>query len=189
MNKNVLRTSIILVIILLVFQYILKIFFPQEFVFAISNSRIIAFGKYVDNHLWISIPLDIIFAFITYYLYLCAITYRLRPTKLQLLSIIACATSVQLVYWFLKDFILAINVCSFIVLACIFKANIKTFGIVFCIHMLSQSLSLSIRNLQILINVNYASFLLLAIDCYFWLLLFYLYFNYENFKREVSKDG
>ena len=52
MNKKVLKTMIALVIVFLLACYILKIFFPEQFVMSIENEKLIAIGNYIDNNAW-----------------------------------------------------------------------------------------------------------------------------------------
>lgn len=66
MNKKVLKVMIVLVVIFLLALYVLKIFFPQEFVMVVENDKLVSIGYYVDNHLWLHIILGIITSFITY---------------------------------------------------------------------------------------------------------------------------
>ena len=72
-----------------------------------------------------------------------------------------------------------------ILIPIISNARLQDVGIVFTIHGLSQLLSMSIRGLgDLLSSVNYATILLMTIECYFWLLLFYLYFNVKGAKQK-----
>ena len=50
MNKKVLRTMITLVVVFLVALYVLKIFFPEQFVMAIQNEQFIAVGNFIDTN-------------------------------------------------------------------------------------------------------------------------------------------
>ena len=74
-----------------------------------------------------------------------------------------------------------LSVISMILIPLYFKSKYSDVAIVFSIHYLSQSLSISIRSLpSLLTNVNFITMFLMTIECYFWLLLFYLYFNLKK---------
>lgn len=51
MNKKVFVSMLVLSMSFLMGLYILKIFFPQEFVMSIENDRLMLIGNYIDNHL------------------------------------------------------------------------------------------------------------------------------------------
>lgn len=183
MNKRVLQTSIILVVGMLAFQYILKIFFPQELVMVITNPRIIQFGNWVDKN---SIALEL-FAFttslITYYLFLCAACKKWKLNKRETLITVSVVAAIQIIVYFEPDFIMILSIMGMLGLACYLKANFKTTIIVFSIHTISQALSIKIRGLMFLLpDVNYATIFCLGLECWLWLLLLYFTNNYKKEK-------
>lgn len=50
MNKKVFVSMLVLTIVFLAVMYVLKIFFPQEFMMSIQNERLVAVGSFIDNH-------------------------------------------------------------------------------------------------------------------------------------------
>lgn len=173
-----------LVVSFLIGMYILKIFFPQEFVMYIQNDKLIAIGNYIDSHTWSYYALGIVTSFITYALYLCATTRRLWLTFKQTLAIIVTIGLSIGLSFVDAELVTYVNIFSFIILPCIFKADLKTVTCVYSIHGLAQILSLKIRNLPMYVqyyNVLFAT--LLTLEMYLWLLLFYIIFNYK--KKEV----
>lgn len=188
MNKKVLKTMIALVVIFLCALYVLKIFFPEEFVMVIENEQLIKIGEYVDNNLWLHIILACITSFITYWLYLCAVTHKWYLNWKEILMVLSVIAITQTLYSFDETIDLAsgISIISMLILPIFSKANLKDVAIVFSIHYMAQLLSTLIRGLPLLLtNVNYATIFLMTIECYFWLLLFYLYFNVKR----RDKDG
>ena len=188
MNKKVLKTMIALVVIFLCALYVLKIFFPEEFVMVIENEQLIKIGEYVDNNLWLHIILACITSFITYWLYLCAVTHKWYLNWKEILMVLGVIAITQTLYSFDETVDLAsgISIISMLLLPIFSKANLKDVAIVFSIHYMAQLLSTLIRSLPLLLtNVNYATIFLMTIECYFWLLLFYLYFNVKR----RDKDG
>lgn len=189
MNKRVLQTAIILIVCMLVFQYILKIFFPQEFVLVISNPNIIKFGEYVDNHLWASILTGIITSFITYWFYLCATIRKWKLNLKEVFIVLIIIISSIFIDRFLTDFSLMFGILSMLILPLVFKANkLKDVVIPFSIHFIVQYLSLNIRSIGILIpSSNFAMLLILTLDMYFVLILLYLLFNFHNIKKSKGE--
>lgn len=178
---------IALVIIFLVACYILKIFFPEQFILSIENDTIIAIGQYVDSNKWLYYLFGIFTSFLTYWLYLCAVCRRWYLKWYECLIVLA-VIGVSIGCTFIDaNLYTAISYTSFIFLPLLFKANLKEVGIVYTVHIISQFLTLSIRNLSSYMNnPNSVSMLLLTIDCYLWLLLFYIYYNYKEDNKWVG---
>ena len=185
MNKKVLKTMIALVIVFLLACYILKIFFPEQFVMSIENETIIAIGNFIDSHVWANYIFGIITSFITYWLYLCAVC-RKWYLKWYEIIIVFLVIGGSIGLSLLDTNIYSVySVITFIVLPLIFKSDLKSVAIVFSIHSLSQIMSLTIRNLPMYItSLNNLVILILSLDMYFWLLLFYISFNYIREDKE-----
>lgn len=181
MNKKVLRTMIALVMIFLLGLYVLKIFFPEQFVFVINNQNLIAVGDFIGERWWLQEICDIFASFITYWLYLGA---TLRKWRLGWKEIIAVLITIAITHGlYFVDVTLAsgLSIVAMLIVPAIFKAKLSDVAIVFSIHYMSQLLSTLIRGLPLLlVNINYITILFLTGECYFWLLLFYLYFNYRG---------
>lgn len=181
MNKKVFKTMIVLVIVFLISLYILKIFFPEQFVMSIENEKLIAIGNYIDNNLWAYYLFGIFTSFITYWLYLCAVC-RIWYLNWWQCLIVLVTIGISIGFNFIDvNLCSALNYASFILLPFIFKAELKTVAIVFTTHIFAQFLTLSIRNLPMYIaTLNSLNIFLLSIDLYLWLFLFYIYFNYKK---------
>lgn len=185
MNKKVFISMLVLSISFLIGLYVLKIFFPQEFVMSIENDRLVQIGTYIDNHLWLYYICCGITAFITYWLYCCACSSRFYLKWYECLYIVSTIIAIRLISFYDESLSTVISVVSFVFLPALTKGNIKQCALVYAVHGIAQALSLSIRNLPLyLTNINFITGLLMTIECYFWLLLFYILFNY---KRKESK--
>lgn len=184
MKRSIFITMLILSICLLIGMYVAKIFFPEEFVFLIENERIFAIGEYIDNHAWAYYLLGICTSFLTYWLYLCAVCKK-RYLTLKECALVLATIGISIGASFIgENFSTYISIYSMIVLPFIMKARLREVAIVYPIHGLAQILSLEIRQLPMYIQYNNSlCFLLLTFECYFWLLLFYIIFNYK--KSEV----
>lgn len=181
MNKKVLKTMIALVVIFLISCYILKIFFPEQFVLSVENKTIIEIGNYIDSNEWAYYLFGIFTSFLTYWLYLCAVCRKWYLNWWQCLIVLGViGASIGLNFVDINLYT-ALSYSSFIVLPAIFKADLKNVAIVFTIHLLSQALSLSIRDIPTyMLNINSLTLFFMAIETYLWLALFYFYFNFKE---------
>lgn len=181
MNKKVFKTMIALVVIFLIALYVLKIFFPEQFVMSIENETIITIGNYIDSNAWAYYLFGIATSFLTYWLYLCAVCKRWYLNWWQCLIVLA-VIGASIGFNFIDvNLCSALNYSSFIFLPFIFKAELKPVAIVFTTHIFAQFLTLSIRNLPIYMNaVNSLIVNIVGFETYLWLFLFYIYYNYKR---------
>ena len=181
MNKKVLKTMIALVIVFLLACYILKIFFPEQFVLSVENETIIAIGNYIDSNEWAYYLFGIFTSILTYWLYLCAVCRKWYLNWWQCLIVLGViGISIGLSFIDITIYS-AFSYTSFVFIPFVFKANIKEVAITYTVHTFAQHISLSIRNLPLLIaTINSLNIFLLSMDMYLWLFLFYLYFNYKR---------
>ena len=181
MNRKVFVSMLALCVSFLAGCYFLKIFFPQEFVMAISNEKIIAIGNFVDSHKWAYYIFGSIFPFITYWCYLCATCRKPYLKWKEALIVIGSILFSYAINEFDANMALQFSYCIMIILPCVLGAKLKEVSIVFSIHILSQYLSLQIRGLPLLLtSVNFATVLLMGLESYIWLALFYIIFNYKK---------
>lgn len=186
MNKKVLKTMVVLVGVFIFTCYILKIFFPEQFVMAIENETLISIGNYIDTHAWAEYSFGILTSFITYWLYLCAVCHRWYLKWWHCLIVLGViGASIGLTFVDINVYT-AFSVISFIVLPAIIGSDLKSVAICFSIHSLSQCLTLTIRNLPIyMTHINSLILNVVGIESFLWLVLFLFLFNYKNEKQEV----
>lgn len=188
MNKRVFVSMIVLVVAFLFGMYILKFFFPEQFLFAIENETIIEIGNYIDSHAWAYYIVGIATSFLTYWLYLCAVCGK-RKLSIKEMAVVLAVIGISIGISFLDEAAVSIvSYISLIALPVLFGCrNIKALAIVFGVHILAQYLSLQIRDLPLFMEqTNTFIFLLMTAECYFWLILFYIIYNY---KSEVKTNG
>ena len=184
MNKKVFITMLCLSVSFLALCYFLKFFFPQEFVMAVENERIIQIANFIDSNKIVYYIYGLIPPFITYFLYCCACSHRLYLKWYEYLIILATIIVVRVTSFFDANISTAISITSFVFLPFICKGDLKTCAIVYTVHCINQSLTLTIRNMTI--YMQYMSSLtatILSIDMYIWLILFYILFNYKTKKE------
>lgn len=172
---------IVLVITFLLGLYVLKFFMPEQFVMAIENERLVMVGNFIDNNWWLYEILAIITSFLTYWIYLGAVLHKFVLNWKNIIAVLITIAIVHILYEFDKALSSGITIISMLILPLIFKASLREVTIVFSVHYLAQLLSTLIRGLPLfLTNVNYVTVLLMTCECYFWLLLFYFYYNYKK---------
>lgn len=181
MNKKVLRTMLALCVVFIGALYVLKIFFPRQFIINIELKPLITIGNYIDTHTWAEYSFGILTSFITYWLYLCAVCRRWYLNLIQsLIVLLTIGISIGSTFIDLNVYT-AISCSSFVLLPMLFKANLKEVGVVYTTHLFSQGCSLTIRNLPIyMTSINTLLITIAGIENYLWLVLFYLYYNYKE---------
>lgn len=196
MNKRVFISMLVLTITFLVGLYVLKIFFPNEFVMVIENERLIAIGEFIDNHIAIDFILGVILGIIFDYLYFGAVCRKLKLNFKLILIIIVYNIIYNSLYTFLPANIISEYSSIFVIASTIYMILLPTLftkellplSITYTINSISQLLSLSIRNLNILLTTsNFMTMFLMTIETYLWLVLCLIIFNYKE--KENKENG
>lgn len=183
MNKKVIKTMIGLVVIFLLAFYVLKIFFPQEFVMVIENPQLVKIGNFIDSNIIYTRICSGITTFISYWLFICAVTRKWKLNWKELIASIIFVIVTRLLFFYDANLATGISVIGMIFIPAMFnkKLLLTPLAITYSIHTLSQLLSLKIRNLPIyLTKINSIIAIALSFECYLWLVLLYLYFNYKK---------
>lgn len=191
MNKKVLKTMIILVAVFLVALYVVKIFFPEQFVMAVSNQNIINIGEFIDNHIALYFIVGIVLGCVFDYLYFSAVC-RTFKLKLPLLIIILAYNIIyNSLYTFLPVdikvkysamFVVA-SICYMLAIPILFTKELKPLAVTYSINYIAQTLSLEIRSLGVLLTTaNFLTMFLMTTETYLWLVLCAFLFNK---KKEV----
>lgn len=184
-NKKLYISMLVLVGVFLVLMYALKFYFPQEFVFAVENENIVLIGEFIDSREWLYTICCVITSSITYYLYICASSHRLKLKLYEILIIIATSLCIRLVGKYIDaDLRTILSMCSFFILPAIMGADLKTLSIVYTVHSIAQYFTLKIRNLPLFFgNVpTFVSMIFMTFECYLWLVLMFIIFNYKKEK-------
>lgn len=164
--------------------YILKIFFPNFVIEVAHIESITRIGHYIDNHKWAWYLASALLSFVTYYSVACACC---KTKSLNLIEMVYVAATVIIMYTikeFLPGLYVGANACSMIALPFLLKADFKATTVVFVSTTLLQSITLTVRNIAMMvIDANYATMIILTIDYYILLGLLYFYYNYETEKE------
>jgi hypothetical protein len=149
----------------------------------ISNEKFLSVGEYIDNHKWLDFICGCITSFITYWLYSCSVCKKKNLLWWQNI-LIALAYPISEIFMTMGVGITTyFSILFMIAVPAIFGADMKTTAFVFIFHFICQYLSLEIRNLSaIILSFDFATLLVMTLECYLWLVLFYLYFNFKEKK-------
>ena len=196
MNRKVFISMLVLTITFLVGLYVLKIFFPNEFVMVIEIEQLIKIGGFIDNHIVINFILGIVLGVLFDYLYFGAVCRKIKLNLKLILIIIIYNITYNILYTFLPTEILVknsslfivVSTCYMILLPIFFTKELIPLAITYCINYISQTLSLYIRDLSLLLtSSNFITMFLMTIETYLWLVLCLIIFNYN--KKESVENG
>jgi hypothetical protein len=185
MNKKVFVSMLTLCVVFLAGLYVAKIFFPQEFVGAVSIEAIIKIGDLIDGSIIAYYIFHILVSVLTYTLYLCAIMHKKILNWREMLIVLAVIGGNIGISFYDTTFSTYYGIIAMVLLPRLLKGDMQYMPIVFVVHSVSQLLSLKIRDLPMyLVQSNSIMFLCLTIDMYLWLALFYIIGNYKNKQKE-----
>lgn len=187
--NNLWTMGLILIIAILLVFNIAKWVFPEFVIEVAQTPQIVKFGQYVDTHKWAWYLFSIFNSFILSWFYCCAC---LRKKYLNIKDIVVTLIFIGLTYVFLEylpqqyvGLSLTIQILHPMVLAIINKNQdykvLYSTGICFAVNNICQLFSLTIRGLDKLITIpNTATFTILTIDLYIWMVLLFFTFNYKK---------
>lgn len=188
MNKKVYKSMIVLILAFLVACYVAKIFFPEQFVMSVESEALVTAGNFIDTHRWLYYIVQVGLGVLFDYLYFGAVCQR---TKLHwsLWCVVGCYNlALGAVLAFASvDFLInatyiitAISSCYMILVPLFYTNELEPLAITYCVNFVAQTLSLNIRGISYLMtNANTLTTLLMSFECYFWLLLLFLIFNFK----------
>jgi hypothetical protein len=192
---NMWTMGLILFGAILAVLYLAKLIFPQWVIGVAEIDSIVKFGEYVDSHWWAYYLFYGLSSYVIGYFYLCACCRIKFLSNRENIILTAEIVLYYIIERFLPNFTFSANILLMLIMPtiCIFlnKYNdikyLYSTVTVFVIHSLAQILSLSIRDIQSMINTsNGATFTILLIDVNIWLVLLY---NYYNFKENKNGKG
>lgn len=206
MNKQVLRTMIILCWVFLALYAILKLV-PQladKFVIVVNNEKIVKAGQFIDEREWLGNIIYFLTTLLTYQFYLCACCHKWFLSIKQYLVSLAIIVPTFIANVFIPQVALILNFVVMVVLPYLLKADFRTFVIIFTTHTIGQLVIGYIRSENLMcVDVNFLSQAIMLMDMYVWLLLYYLYANlykgekfmgkaspplYKKYSREINEE-
>lgn len=195
MNKKVFISMLVLTVSFLVSLYVLKIFYPQDFVMSVSNEKLVMVGNFIDSHRVLSFVIGILMGCIFDYLYFGAVCRKIK-LDFKLITIIVVYNIVyNSLYTFLPTEILiehsslfiVASTCYMIMTPMFFTKELLPLSITYCINYISQTLSLYIRDLALLLtSTNFITMFLMTAETYLWLVLCLIIFNYKKRRNDYG---
>ena len=187
--KRVLFAAIILVIAVLLLLYAVKAAIPGFVLEVAQSEKVVLVGNYIDNHLWANLIASSIISFAVAYLYFGAVLERFKLNWKQLVAIAVMIVIGTIFQYFVPNMSLAYNIVSMVAVPAIFKPKVFPLVFTFCIHIAAQYLAVEIRGIGANIaDRNFATFLVILIDHFVWLILLFLLFNYKGGKKDGKSD-
>lgn len=189
--KNLWTMGLVIFGAILIAIYLLKFIFPTFVVGVAEIPSIVAFGNYVDSHLWAYYLFTFATSFIIGYFYCCACCRKKYLSLRDICIVIFQILLMFMVQKFLPEYYLGLNITTMLlcpVVICAFDKNtdikyMYSTIITFCIHSLAQVISLSIRDISTIISYpNSATYFILLIDMYIWQVVLYNYYNFKENK-------
>lgn len=190
--KNLWTMGLVIFGAILVSIYALKLIFPTFVVGVAEIPSIVAFGNYVDSHLWAYYLFTFVISFSTGYFYCCACC---RKKCLSLKEITILLIEVLLLFIiekYLPDFYLVSNIVFMLIMPTIMISLNKYSDVkylystitTFSVHSFAQIISMEIRDISTMISYpNNATFTILLIDLYIWMIFLYNYYNFKENKH------
>lgn len=178
---------------ILVLFYIAKIFFPEFIVGVAEIPSIVAFGNFVDSHLWAYYLYHFTISFIGSILLFSACCKKTKFSLKEYLIIalfMAIGIAIQNILpniYTTYSYVVQVFV-PFLILLISKELKAETFistAVCFSVDTMAQSLSSVIRDIFTFTNiVNSATITILLIDVWIWRILLCLFFNYKKQKGD-----
>lgn len=189
MNKRVIKVMLALVIVFLVAYYVLKFFFPEEFVMMIETPGLVAAGEFIDKHLWLTCIMGICLGVLFDYFYFGAVCQQIK-LNWKLFLIIVLYNTAYTLFVNLAPFelvstqtnlLISLADVYMILLPVVFTRKLLPLSVTYSINAVAQLLTLSIRDIALLmLNMNSLTVLCMSFECYLWMLLCFMLFNYKR---------
>ena len=194
MNKRVYKVMLALVLTFIAGIYVLKVFFPNDFMLVIENQKLVHAGQVIDNTPVLDYLCSFLIAYIFDYLYFGAVCQK-KKLGIRLSLIITLYNAFFVAFYRLApaatvvkhaNLLLALSNCYMILIPMFFTKHIKGLSVTYTINSIAQLLTLNIRNLSLLLtNANFITTTLMSIECFFWMLVCYMLFT----RKEEKTNG
>lgn len=192
MYKRVLRTMIVLCWVFLGAYALLKTI-PQladKFVIVVNNERLISAGRFIDERIWLQQIVFGLTTLLTYHFYLCACIHKWHLSVKQYIVLCIVVAATNILKYYVQSISLIVNVLVMVVYPFTLRSDYRTFIIIFVTNYIGQVILGYVRSETLnAVSYNTISALILCVDIYVWLLLYYLYSNLykgEKFMGNVA---
>lgn len=180
MYKRVLKTVIILCWVFLIAFALLKTIpaLSSKFAIVVNNKKLVGIGNFIDERPWLQQIVYCVTTILVYHFYLCACVSKWHLSLKETLFSLAFILPNQVLTYFLPQIGSVIAFIIMFTLPFLLKANYRTVVIIFATHTLGQLVISYIRGEALYqVSMNTVTQMIMLIDMYVWLLLYYLYSN------------
>lgn len=187
--NNIWTMGLIICSALLVGFYVVKMVCPQFIVGVAELPKVVQLGQFIDGNFWAFQVYQFLLGFFGCYILFCACCRENKLNWKESGIVASYAVINPLLQMFLPTVATQFNYVSlvlfpFIILLLKKKLNKDTFTstiICFSVDIMSQALSIAIRDVVILsARLNSATMTILMIDGFIWRILLYLFFNFKK---------
>lgn len=189
MNKKVIKVMLALVVVFLAAYYVLKCFFPAEFILMIETPGLVAAGNFIDNHVWLTCIMGIGIGILFDYFYFGAVCQQVK-LNWKLFIIIVLYNIAYTLFVNLAPLEIVMNTSNILIIVAniymillpvMFTKQLLPLSVTYSINSVAQLLTLSIRDIGLLmLNMNSLTVLCMSFECYLWMLLCFMLFNYKQ---------
>lgn len=196
--KNIWAMGLIIFGVILLTLYLLKLIIPEFVIKVAELPAVVRFGEYVDTHQWAYYLFTFIISYITGYVYCCACIRKNLLNYKEMLIVAAEVLLLFIIEKFIPAYYLVLNILFMLVMPVLMCLLSKTqdikylYSITICltVHLIAQIISAEIRNIMAMISYpNSATFTILLIDGFIWLVLLYCFYNFKNRKSKIKEDN
>ena len=187
MYISVTKITIILCWLSLFAFWAIKIFGGNWFEIMVENENFVKFSYAVENT-WLKYLVNFITIFIARYFIFCAICQKATFKGWKLLLVVCLIISAWVIVNFGNVQIIQMNylyVVAILIGAIFQKGWKRLFGLLsIVLELLFTTISMLVRNIPVVVLDNYFIAIILSIDFYIMVILYYLYSNLLRLKRE-----
>lgn len=195
MNKKVIKIVLALIVTFLSAIYILKIFYPSQFVMAIHNKAFITAGEFIDSSKVATIIFGTIIGCVFDYFYFSAVCRKFKLNWILFLIIGVYNVGYSLFVYLAPEtlvmeqsnLLMSLSIIYMILTPMFFTKELLPLSLTYSINAFAQCITLSIRNIgMLMLNTSSVVVLFMSLECYLWMIFLSLLFN---LKERRGKDG
>lgn len=177
MNLKNFKTLIVTSWVVLIACFLIKILGGNWFELAVENEKFILFCNFIDNTPDVKILLTAVIYCISTYFVVCAMIGVKKLTLPQSIFVIIYMLIRSILSWYYPVLTFFMDIILLLGITTLFSKSFKRSIIGFLLINAFQIVSLVLRNIGIndFNNLNYVSMLLLQVDYYIMIFMYYLY--------------
>ena len=184
MNLKIAKTMLIICFVFIVAFYILKLIFPAQLLFIITDQNVLTFGNLIQERIWATHLLGVATTFVAYYLFVCAARGSFKLNWKQAIILIVATVIDFAVSEFYPPLMTHTSTSLMLLCAWLCKGKLSYTAVSFVLHGYLSQFLFSIRGFEtVMTKINIASGLILMIEGWVWLVLLSLIFYLKEKKN------